>query len=106
MTTCADAVPEGATRPLLKDSLPDRGTSGHEAVLRIKVEHGKGEVVVTGSLRTEAADKALADLRAAGFALPDQDGGAPIRGKATKFVETGEQQQKAHVPGAQQLARG
>ena len=85
MTTCADAVPEGATRPVLKDSLPERGTSGHEAVLRIKVEHGKGEVVVTGSLRTEAAEKAIAELRSAGFALPDQDGGAPIRLGAASF---------------------
>lgn len=81
MSACSESIPQGATRPVVKDELAATGTSGFAITLRVDVEHGRGEAVLPQglALSTGTATAAWADLRAAGFALPDQDAGAPAR---------------------------
>lgn len=73
---CVESVPKGAQRPLVSDSFPPRGTSGWAATLSITVRHGKGERVLPSGLDLSSAVEAKKVLRQAGFAIPDQDGGA------------------------------
>lgn len=72
---CVESIPKGAQRPVLSETFPVRGTSGWAATLAITVRHGKGERVLTG-LDLTAAVEAQKYLKKAGFAIPDQDGGA------------------------------
>ena len=76
---CVESVPNGATRPRLREKFPDRGMSGYAATLEIFVEHGKGESVLPRGLELQSAGDAAKGLRAAGFVIPDQDGGAGAR---------------------------
>jgi hypothetical protein len=76
---CVETVPKGATRPILVDSFPSRGTSGWAAALSITVRHGKGERVLPSGLDLSSAVEAKKVLKQAGFGIPDQDGGAGAR---------------------------
>jgi len=76
---CVDSVPGGATRPILTETFPDRGTTGYAAILRISVEHGKGETVLPRGLELQSAGDAAKFLRDASFVVPDQDGGGAAR---------------------------
>ncbi|MBV9950241.1 MAG: hypothetical protein JOZ69_25595 [Myxococcales bacterium] len=76
---CAETGPAGPGRPSLVDTFPDRGASGYAATLRIVVTHGKGETVLPRGLELQMEGDAARALRAAGFAIPDQDGGAGAR---------------------------
>ena len=73
---CVESVPKGATRPILNETFPTRGTSGWAATLAITVRHGKGERVLPAGLDLAGAVEAKKYLLKAGFAIPDQDGGA------------------------------
>ncbi|MBS2013056.1 MAG: hypothetical protein JST00_09225 [Deltaproteobacteria bacterium] len=73
---CVESVPKGSQRPSLTETLPARGTSGWAATLSITVMHGKGERVLPAGLDLSSAVEAKKVLRKAGFAIPDQDGGA------------------------------
>jgi hypothetical protein len=73
---CVESVPKGAQRPVVVDVFPQRGTSGWAATLSITVRHGKGERVLPSGLDLSSATEAKKVLRQAGFAVPDQDGGA------------------------------
>lgn len=73
---CVESVPKGATRPVLSETFPLRGTSGWAATLSITVRHGKGERVLPAGLDLASAVEAKKYLQKAGFAIPDQDGGA------------------------------
>lgn len=73
---CVESVPKGATRPILSETFPVRGTSGWAATLAITVRHGKGERVLPAGLDLTSAVDAKKYLQKAGFAIPDQDGGA------------------------------
>src|SRR5262245_57660540 len=73
---CVEGVPKGAQRPVIVDAFPDRGTSGWAATLAIVVRHGKGERVLPSGLDLSSAVEARKLLKQAGFAIPDQDGGA------------------------------
>jgi hypothetical protein len=73
--TCTEHLPAGAERPDVTDVLAPAGLSGYAAVLRVKVTHGKGERVFPNGLRIDATTQALEELKSAGFAIPDQDGG-------------------------------
>jgi hypothetical protein len=66
----------GAARPEMVDTFPDRGTSGYAATLHVVVSHGKGETVLPRGLDLQAESETARALVAAGFAFPDQDGGA------------------------------
>jgi hypothetical protein len=73
---CVESIPKGAQRPILSETFPTRGTSGWAATLAITVRHGKGERVLPSGLDLAAAVEAKKYLQKAGFAIPDQDGGA------------------------------
>jgi hypothetical protein len=76
---CVETAPAGVARPQMVDSFPERGTSGYAATLHVVVSHGAGETVLPRGLALEGESDAAKALRAAGFALPDQDGGAGAR---------------------------
>ena len=73
---CVESVPKGATRPIISETFPVRGTSGWAATLSVTVRHGKGERVLPAGLDLASAVDAKKYLQKAGFAIPDQDGGA------------------------------
>ena len=89
----------GAERPQMVDSFPLRGTSGYAAVLHVVVSHGKGETVLPRGLELQSDGDAARTLKAAGFILPDQDGGSPAR-LASLDVEatTGRRQTTLDLP--------
>ncbi|MRG95314.1 hypothetical protein [Polyangium spumosum] len=74
--SCVERVPEGASRPKITETFPERGTSGWAAPLEITVVHGKGETVMPGGFRVERASDSYKALEEAGFVVPDPDGGA------------------------------
>ncbi|MGA2450731.1 MAG: hypothetical protein ABTD50_18850 [Polyangiaceae bacterium] len=76
---CVETTPTGAERPQTAESFPERATSGYEATLRVVVSHGKGEVVLPHGLELQRDGDTAKALAAAGFELPDQDGGAKAR---------------------------
>ena len=76
---CVESVPKGAERPVVSDNFPIRGTSGFATALSIGVRHGKGEKVLPSGLDMTNAVEAKKVLKQAGFAVPDQDGGAAAR---------------------------
>lgn len=73
---CVESIPKGASRPIISENFPLRGTSGWAASLAITVRHGRGERVLPSGLDLSAAVEAKKYLHKAGFAIPDQDGGA------------------------------
>jgi hypothetical protein len=76
---CVETAPSGAERPTLVDAFPEHGTSGYVATLHVVVSHGKGETVLPRGLELQSESDTARALRTAGFALPDQDGGAAAR---------------------------
>jgi hypothetical protein len=66
----------GAGRPEMVDTFPARGTSGYAATLHVVVSHGKGETVLPRGLDLQAESDTAKALKDAGFAFPDQEGGA------------------------------
>lgn len=87
-TTCIERIPEGKQRPELKESFPSRGTSGHAAVLSVKVSHLKGEEVLPGGFRIAEGD-ALDQLNQSHLTLPDPQGpAAPVIRRNPEGTET------------------
>jgi hypothetical protein len=94
---CVEQVPRGARKPIIIDNFPTRGTSGWAATLSITVRHGKGEKVLPSGLDLSHAIEAKKVLKEAGFAIPEQDGGAgaqiwaetedPQKSEATTHLE-------------------
>jgi hypothetical protein len=76
---CVETAPQGTARPQVNDTFPDHGTSGYQATLYVVVSHGRGEKVFPRGLELQGDSEAARELRAAGFMLPDQDGGAAGR---------------------------
>lgn len=76
---CVESVPKGAQKPVIVDTFPARGMSGWAAALTVTVRHGKGERVLPSGLDLTSAGDAKKVLKEAGFAVPDQDGGAGAR---------------------------
>jgi hypothetical protein len=72
-------VPSGMQRPRIQSSFPSRGTSGYASTLVVEVDHGKGETVLPRGIELQSASDSAKELTAAGFVIPDQDGGAPAR---------------------------
>ena len=73
---CVETVPSGGRRPSLTESFPTRGLSGYASTLLVTVEHGKGESVLPRGLELQSQSEAARELKAAGFVIPHQDGGA------------------------------
>jgi hypothetical protein len=76
---CVETIPSGTERPQITESFPERATSGFEATLRVVVAHGRGEIVLPHGLELQRDSEAAKALSAAGFEIPDQDGGAGAR---------------------------
>ena len=76
---CVERIPVGGKRPVLRETFPERGTSGYATTLTVTVEHGKGESVLPRGLDLESAGEATKALKEAGFVIPHQDGGAGAR---------------------------
>jgi hypothetical protein len=74
--SCAEHVPPGATRPLMREVFPQHGLSGYAASLEVTVTHGKGETVLPEGFKIQSSSDAARALSGAGFVLPDADGGA------------------------------
>ncbi len=72
---CVEALAKGASRPVMSEDLPRRGTSGWAATLTLTIRHGRGEHVLPNGLELQRASEAEKELRAAGFAFPEQDAG-------------------------------
>jgi len=72
---CVESIARGAARPIVTDDFPRRGTSGWAAALTVTIRHGRGEHVLPNGLELQRSSEAEKELRAAGFALPEQDGG-------------------------------
>jgi hypothetical protein len=74
---CVESVPGTGEKPaIVADRFPQTGTSGYAASLVVSVEHGKGEGVLPVGLALQTGGDAARELTRAGFAIPDQDGGA------------------------------
>jgi hypothetical protein len=96
---CVETASTGAERPHMVDTLPERGITGYEATLHVVVSHGKGETVLPRGLELQSESDAARALRAAGFALPDQDGGAAARlSKVDSDPKSGQRQSVLDLP--------
>jgi hypothetical protein len=73
--SCAERVPEGATRPTLEEAFPARGFSGYVATLEVTISHGKGETVLPEGFKVQAGGDAARALAEAGFVIPEADAG-------------------------------
>lgn len=73
--TCIEHVPEGASRPSMKEAFPQRAKSGYAVELRLVITHGKGETVLPEGLRVQASNEATKAFEKAGFVFPDPAGG-------------------------------
>jgi hypothetical protein len=74
--SCVERLPLGKERPTVAESFPNRGTSGYASTLQLVVEHGKGETVLPTGLELRQGGAEDSELKSAGFALPDAEGGA------------------------------
>ncbi len=74
--SCSEYVPDGATRPDIAASLPDRTFSGYAVELSVTVTHGPGETVMPDGFRIQRGSEAMEALRDAGWEIPEPDGGA------------------------------
>ena len=73
--SCTEHVPPGASRPTITEVFPKKGFAGYAWNLELTVVHGKGETVLPEGFRASGSEAAKA-LEAAGFAIPDPDGGS------------------------------
>jgi hypothetical protein len=91
--TCQEHLPDGASRPTMREELAERGTSGYVAELKLIITHGRGETVLPEGFRFQASSEAAHALEKAGFTIPDPAGGAaPVikiePGEAGKSITT------------------
>ncbi len=77
IVSCTEHVPEGAARPDVVEILPDSGLSGYAIPFTIIVGHGKGETVLPEGFHVRTDSDTGRALDAAGFVVPDPDGGSP-----------------------------
>jgi hypothetical protein len=74
------------------ESFPEHGMSGYAVTLHLVVSHGRGETVLPHGLELQTESDTARSLKSAGFALPDQDGGAAARLSSIDAVKTGRRQ--------------
>ncbi|MBW2529344.1 MAG: hypothetical protein JRI23_34525 [Deltaproteobacteria bacterium] len=75
--SCTEHVPDGALRPTMTVTFPDRGLSGYEARLEVVIRHGPGETVLPEGFRIQRGSDAFKAIEQAGFVIPHVDGGSP-----------------------------
>lgn len=88
--SCVEHLPEGATRPKLVETMPERGVSGFEVRLTVVIEHGKGETVLPNGFEVQREGIAHESLKSSSFVLPAEDGGSA----PTLSTEVGETSSK------------
>jgi len=91
--SCVEKLPAGKTRPAFTESFPARGLSGHALPLVVTVAHGPAETVLPTGFRFQADAPEAKTLKAAGFIVPNPEGGAGPKvqrsdGAATKSTVT------------------
>lgn len=77
IVSCTEHIPPGATRPDIVEVLPERGLSGYAVNFVVIVGHGKGETALPEGFHIRTDSDTARALEAAGFVVPDQDGGSP-----------------------------
>jgi len=96
---CVETGPAGAERPHLTDSFPERGASGYAATLHAIVSHGRGETVLPHGLSLQTDSDTARALKAAGFVIPDQEGGVGARLSTTDVdAKTGRRETTVDLP--------
>jgi hypothetical protein len=96
---CVETAPSGGERPQMVDSFPERGLSGYAATLHVVVSHGRGESVLPRGLELQSESETAKELKKAGFAFPDQDGGAGARLTSVDLdPKTGKRQTTLDLP--------
>jgi hypothetical protein len=93
---CEEHIPEGKARPLLKDTFPATGISGHHVTLEVEIEHGLGETVLPGALQIQTRSDAAKQLEALGFVFPDSKG--PAHARITRTESGGTAKTKVSFP--------
>jgi hypothetical protein len=73
---CVEKLPGGKARPAFTEAFPSRGLSGHALQLVVTLSHGPAETVLPTGFRFQADAPEAKALKAAGFILPDPEGGA------------------------------
>lgn len=73
---CVEKLPGGKARPAFSESFPARGLSGHALELVVTLTHGPAETVLPTGFRFQPDTAEAKALKAAGFILPDPEGGA------------------------------
>ncbi len=75
---CVESIPQGAVAPKIVDVFPEHGWSGYAAILRVEVEHGRGETVLPRGLELQSESAAMRALKEDGFLVPEPDAGASM----------------------------
>jgi hypothetical protein len=78
-SACVEHIPEGKTRPEVKETFPERGKSGYTATLHVEIQHGAGESVLPGGFKLQLDSPEGKALRAAQFMIPSFEGPAAPR---------------------------
>lgn len=73
---CVEKLPAGKARPTFTEGFPARGVSGHALPLSVTVVHGPAETVLPTGFRFQVDSPEAKALKAAGFIVPNPDGGA------------------------------
>ena len=76
LEACVEKLPGGKARPAFTETFPTRGLSGHGLPLVVTLTHGPAETVLPTGFRFQAEAAEAKALKAAGFILPDPEGGA------------------------------
>jgi hypothetical protein len=75
-SACVEKLPTGKERPVLMESFPARGSSGHALTLVVTLPHGPAETVLPTGFRFQTDSAEAKTLKEAGFILPSAEGGA------------------------------
>jgi hypothetical protein len=85
---CVEKLPAGKARPAFTEGFPARGVSGHALALTVTVVHGPAETVLPTGFRFQADSAEAKALKAAGFIVPNPEGGAGPKVVRTEGAST------------------
>ena len=85
---CVEKLPAGKARPVFTEAFPARGVSGHALPLAITVAHGQAETVLPTGFHFQADSSEAKALKAAGFIVPNAEGGAGPKVTRTEGANT------------------
>jgi hypothetical protein len=73
-SACVEHIPEGKTRPVIRETFPERSKAGYAATLHLEIEHGAGENVLPGGFKLLLDSPEGKALGQAQFVIPALDG--------------------------------